>query len=72
MARAALNLSIRDLADLATVRPATISHFEGGGDSYASTVQKLREVLEARGVVFVADGEASIAGGAGVRLKGSD
>lgn len=68
MARAGLGLSIPALATLAAVRANTISHFERGGDSYASTIAKLRSALEERGVVFVADGEASLSGGAGVRL----
>ena len=69
MARAALSLTIPALADLADVRANTVSHFERGGDSYASTIGKLQKALEARGVVFVGDGEASLSGGAGVRLK---
>lgn len=69
MARAALGLSIVDLGKCAGVRAATVSHFESGGDSYGSTIAKLQAALEARGAVFVADGEASLAGGAGVRLK---
>lgn len=70
MARAALRLSIPALAELASVRPGTVSHFEAGKESYASTVRKLQEALEAAGVVFVGEGEASLAGGAGVRLRG--
>ena len=69
MARAAIKLSVADLAIAASLRPSTISHFEGGGDSRRSTVDALQRELEARGVVFVAAGEASIAGGAGVRMK---
>lgn len=69
MARAALGWSIPDLAEHADVRPNTISHFERGGDSYASTIAKLQGALEAGGVVLVGDGEASLVGGAGVRLK---
>ena len=69
MARAALKLSIPALADLADVRANTVSHFERGGDSYVSTIGKLQKALEPQGVVLVGDGEASRAGGAGVRLK---
>jgi transcriptional regulator with XRE-family HTH domain len=68
MARAALGLSIIDLGKAAGVRAATVSNFESGGDAYASTIAKLRSALEDRGVVFVGDGEASLTGGAGVRL----
>jgi transcriptional regulator with XRE-family HTH domain len=69
-ARAALGLTIPDLAAAADVRAATVSHFERGGESYASTVAKLREALEKAGAVFIAAGEASLTGGAGVRLRG--
>lgn len=76
MARAALGLSIPDLAamtktpDKGPLRAATISHFEKGRESYASTVRRLQAALEAAGVVFVGAGEASLSGGAGVRIKG--
>ena len=69
MARAGLGLSAADLAELASVRVATVSHFERGGESYASTVGKLREALEKRGAVFLGEGEASLTGGPGVRLR---
>ncbi len=69
MARAGLSMSSAELAEAASVRVATVSHFERGGESYASTVQKLRVALEERGAVFLGDGEASLSGGAGVRLR---
>jgi transcriptional regulator with XRE-family HTH domain len=69
IARAALGLSVRELGEIAQVRAATISHFESGGDSYRSTVDKLQLALEARGVVFIGKGETSLAGGEGVRLR---
>lgn len=69
MARAALGLSVNDLAGLANVRAMTVSNFERGGGCYASTVAKLQAALEAGGAVFVANGEASLSGGPGVRLS---
>lgn len=69
MARAALQWSQSDLAAKAGVRQETVSGFEGGNDARRSTVQTIREALEAGGVLFVGAGEASIAGGAGVRMK---
>ncbi|WP_236697507.1 helix-turn-helix domain-containing protein [Sphingomonas sp. Leaf357] len=69
MARAALGLSIIDLGKAAGVRAATVSNFESGGDAYASTIAKLQTALETRGVAFVGDGEASLNGGEGVRLR---
>lgn len=70
MARAALQLSQGQLAKAADVRQETVSGFEGGNDSRRSTVDKLQRELERRGVVFVANGEASLSGGPGVRLRG--
>ncbi len=70
IARAALGLSIADLAEVAGVRSMTVSNFERGGDAYASTVRKLQGALEAKGVVFIGAGEASLSGGPGVRLRG--
>lgn len=69
MARAALSMSIPALAEQAGVRAGTVSHFERGGDSYASTIRKLQDVLEAGGIIFVGSGEASLSGGPGVRLR---
>lgn len=70
MARAALGLSISDLANIAGVRAMTLSGFERGGNCYASTIAKLRAAIEDRGAVFISAGEASLSGGAGVRLRG--
>lgn len=65
MARAALGLGVRDLAQLAKVAPATVSRFEAGEELKERTVEALQAALEAAGIVFVAEnGE-----GAGVRLK---
>lgn len=69
MARAALGLSVAELAEMVGVRAMTVSNFERGGGCYASTVEKLRDALEREGILFVAPGEASLGGGAGVRLK---
>ncbi|WP_236036039.1 helix-turn-helix domain-containing protein [Rhizorhabdus histidinilytica] len=69
MARAALGWSIDKLAEAADMRAATISSFERGGECYRSTVEKVQASLEAAGIVFVNDGEASLGGGAGVRLR---
>jgi transcriptional regulator with XRE-family HTH domain len=68
MARAALGLSISDLAAASGIRAMTLSRFERGANCYASTVGKLRSALEDRGAAFVATGEASLNGGEGVRL----
>ena len=65
MARAALKIGVRELAEMADVTPNTISRIENGGDAMASTLKKLRQALEARGVAFIPEN----GGGPGVRLK---
>lgn len=71
MARAALEWAQGDLAKAAEVRQATVSGFEAGKDSRRSTVEAMRTAMEAAGVIFIGTGEASLSGGAGVRLRGS-
>jgi transcriptional regulator with XRE-family HTH domain len=65
MARAALDLGVRDLAKLAMVSPDTIARLERGQQLRERTVADVRAALEAAGVVFVAEN----GGGAGVRLR---
>jgi transcriptional regulator with XRE-family HTH domain len=65
MARAALQIGVRDLAELAKVSPNTIARLERGEALYARTVEAIRAALEAAGVEFIAEN----GGGAGVRLK---
>lgn len=66
MARAALRLGVRELAELASVAPMTISRLENGhSGGLAETLRKLQVTLETAGVIFVAEnGE-----GPGVRLR---
>lgn len=71
MARAALDLGCADLARLAGVGINTVSRFEQGGDARRSSVEAMKSALEAQGVVFIGTGEASLSGGAGVRLVAS-
>jgi transcriptional regulator with XRE-family HTH domain len=66
MARAALQLGVRDLAKLANVSAMTITRFENeqsGGQ--AETLRKLQSAFETAGVVFITEN----GGGPGVRLK---
>lgn len=66
MARAALRLGVRELADLSGVSTMTISRFENGqSGGQAETLRKLQSALEAAGVEFIPEN----GGGAGVRLK---
>jgi transcriptional regulator with XRE-family HTH domain len=66
MARAALDLGIRELADLAAVSPDTVSRFERGELPRGKTVQLLKSALESRGVEFT-NGDRP-----GVRLRPID
>lgn len=67
LARCALGLSLRELASAAEVSPNTITRFElGKGGLQTASLARLQEVLEHRGVVFVA---ADGAGSATIRLK---
>lgn len=65
MARAALQLGVRELADLAKVSPTTITRLEGGEELKPRTVEAIQRALEEAGVIFVDEnGE-----GPGVRLR---
>ncbi len=63
MARAALQLGVRELADAAKVSPTTVTKLERGESLYARTVDAIRAALEAAGIEFT-DGDAP-----GVRLR---
>ncbi len=64
MGRAALDISLRDLAKMAKVSALTISRIETGqSGGYAETVRKIQRALETAGVEFI-DGDAP-----GVRLR---
>jgi transcriptional regulator with XRE-family HTH domain len=65
MARAALQLGIRELAALAKVSPNTISRLERGESLFESTLHDIRSALEAAGIEFIPEN----GGGAGARLK---
>jgi transcriptional regulator with XRE-family HTH domain len=68
MARAALNLGVREVAVAAGVSTNTMTRLERGEELLPRTVAAIRAVFEARGVIFFDDGE-SIDGGPGVRLN---
>lgn len=69
MARSAVRLGVRELAELADVAPATISRFEGGkGGLQMRSVNALRAALEGLGIQFLAAGD--IAKTPGVALEG--
>jgi len=65
MARAGLQLSVRELAEMARVSPTTISKLERGEALYSRTVDAIRAALEAAGIEFIPQN----GDGFGVRLK---
>jgi transcriptional regulator with XRE-family HTH domain len=67
LARVALGLGVRELAEAASIAPSTITRFESGkGGMQARTLDKIQRVLERGGVEFI---DADTDGGVGVRLK---
>lgn len=65
MARVALGLGVRDLAELSKVSPDTIARLERGEALKERTVDAIRGALEKAGVEFIAEN----GGGLGVRLR---
>ena len=66
MARAALQIGVRDLAASSGVSAMTITRFENGhSGGQAETLRKLQAALEVGGVEFIPEN----GGGAGVRLQ---
>jgi transcriptional regulator with XRE-family HTH domain len=65
MARTALGLGIREVAELAKVSSNTVSRLEAGEELKPRTVAAVRAALESAGVEFIAEN----GGGAGVRLR---
>lgn len=67
MARAALGLGVRDLAEQAGVSFTTINRFETGKSGLQlSSAEAIRRALEAQGVQFLEGGQ--VAAGPGVAL----
>ena len=65
MARAALGLGVRDLAEISGVSTDTISRLEAGEELKPRTLAAIRSALEDAGVEFIPEN----GGGAGVRLR---
>lgn len=67
LARAALGLSLRELADATALSRNTITRFElGHGDVHPANLARLRDVFEQRGIMFLPADEL---GEATVRLR---
>ena len=69
MARAALQIGVRELGEMAGVSFTTISRFETGKNGLQhSTAEAIRIALEGRGIQFLDGGQ--ISAGPGIALKG--
>lgn len=53
MARAALNMGVRELAKLAKVATGTITRLEAGEDLKPRTVEAVQHALERKGIEFI-------------------
>jgi hypothetical protein len=62
MARAALQIGIREVGELSQVAPSTISRFEAGEELKPRTLVAIRQAFEKQGIEFL-DGDAP-----GIRL----
>lgn len=69
-ARALIGWSQNQLVEASGVAKSTVANFEiGSREPHSRTLRDLRAALEAAGIEFLDDGQASASGGAGVRLK---
>lgn len=55
-ARAALDLTVREIAEAMDVSTPTVVKLEAGGEVRASVVDRLRTEFEERGITFAPDG----------------
>jgi len=65
MARTALEIGVRELAEAAKVSTNTVTRFERGEPLRERTIDALRATLESAGVEFIPEN----GGGVGVRLR---
>ncbi len=68
MARAALGIGVREVAKLSGLSGNTDARFGNKGDAMLSTVQKITDALEKKGIKFLSETETD---GPGVRLHKS-
>jgi hypothetical protein len=66
-----LDWSAQKLGDQAGIGVATVRRFETGSSILEASMAALKVALEEAGITFVADGQASQGGGAGVRFSQS-
>ncbi len=71
MARSALRIGVRELAELAGVTAATVTRFETQkGGLQHSSAEAIRKALETQGIQFLDNGDVSA--GPGVAFRGSE
>lgn len=68
LARAAMNVSLKEVAQAVGVTPNTISRIENGSDPKVSTLDALKSFYESVGVTFLPDD----GDGPGVRFRAKD
>lgn len=68
-ARALLGWTSAQLAEAASVGQATVKRFEAGDSVRDTSVGAIRAALEEAGLIFIAAGENTAAGGEGVRRQ---
>ena len=66
MARAALQIGVRDLAEMAKMAASTVARFEAGEELKERTIEAMQQALEKAGIEFF-DGNG---GGVKLRKKG--
>jgi transcriptional regulator with XRE-family HTH domain len=60
MARAALQIGIRDIAKMAKVAPGTVSRLEAGEELKPRTIEAIRHAFEKAGVAFTNGDEPGV------------
>ncbi len=60
MARAALQIGIRDIAEMAKVAPGTVSRLEAGEELKPRTLEAIQDAFERAGVVFTNGNEPGV------------
>jgi len=60
MARAALQIGIRDIAEMAKVAPGTVSRLEAGEELKPRTLEAIQQAFEKAGVIFTNGDEPGV------------
>jgi DNA-binding LacI/PurR family transcriptional regulator len=60
MARAALQIGIRDIANMARVAPGTVSRLEAGEELKPRTLEAIQQAFEKAGIVFTNGDEPGV------------